>query len=302
MKKNYSLLALALLTSMISHQAQAASSSSASIGPISIQLFDLNPSDSITPAIKWNIATQSLYGNVSTPTATGSIYFTASGSAPTSLFSSQQLNAPLNIVKNIIGTGSASVDTVPALANNPSGLSVSVAGNVQNAGAYRASYQLMSNGYPNQPVELTFAEFLLTPNTLALFSANAQASAITTVGYHPSGSEEANASGSLYVSTTTTCCMGLYNGQSSNSVISAWAGSVNSTSGPTSSFNSGLLNANFTNSTNVELSGRLTLFLQASGSTHGNYTPPVNPVPEPETYAMLLAGLSILGALKRKKL
>lgn len=128
--------------------------------------------------------------------------------------------------------------------------------------------------------------FTLSKNATLVLSADGNASATTTLGYTATGAEYASSIGQVGLySGSNDARLGSYGYVQANN-WSDIAGQVNQT---------GNMFAAFYNSSGaaIDLHGSVTAFAEADS--------PLAPVPEPETYAMLLAGLGVLGLLQRRR-
>lgn len=125
-------------------------------------------------------------------------------------------------------------------------------------------------------------DFTLSANTIAIFSVNGMGSVTDTTGF---------ASGNAYggISVNGPNVSGLADGplQNSSGYFSASLGS------PTSQ----TMFAVFSNRTGDTMNGSMAIYASVYFS---NPTPPA-PVPEPETWAMLAAGLGLLGLAARRR-
>ena len=271
--------ALATIALAATAGANATSFASASVGPIQIQLFDLNPYDSVLPSIVFTNADNSYISAYASNSQTAN-YINTAGTATS-------------------GTASITASNSGATATSLQGAQSSISGQVSGGtGGTNASFY----GYVIAPY---YSSFTLSANTAVRFSTVATVTAGTTVGYSqiPYGYESASSSVSLWANG--------YSGSSSQSGSDGISAYANYT--PSWSYDPATGNYNVTYSGNQN-STTQTLFVGlanfSSSSMNGSVSAQtfVNgnssiaaAVPEPETYAMLLAGLGLMGAVVRRR-
>jgi hypothetical protein len=135
---------------------------------------------------------------------------------------------------------------------------------------------------PNPPGGFGFAsagrygDFSLTPGTLVLFTVH--------VDLEATGNENNQAYANMNVWGPDALNTG--GNQSANSSLSAGAWS------PANQV-SGTLSTSFVNLSNANMTGGINVFGEVQGYTA--------PIPEPETYALLLAGLGLVGWMARRR-
>jgi len=271
--------ALAAIALVAAASANATSFASASIGPIQIQLVDLNPYDSILPSIVFTNADNTNIWAYAANNQTANYIYSAGTAAA--------------------GTASITASNSGATATSIQGAQASLSGQASGGtGGTSASYY----GYFSAP---SYASFTLSANTAVRFSTLATVTAGTTVGYTPSpyGYEWANASVGLWASG--------YSGSNSQSGSDGLGISANYTTswsydpatGNYSAIYSGeqksitqTLYAGLVNFSSSAMSGSVNVQTNVSGVSNIAAA-----VPEPETYAMLLAGLGVIGAVARRR-
>ncbi len=281
----FALLACALASAS---GAQATSFASASLGPIQIQLFDLNPLDNVTASITFSSVTASNYG-----------YTYSNGGGEWGYIP----------YLNDTGTVSTSTANTSMTASFTGGSASSLQGATVSASGQASGSTTGGQGYFYQYITApNYNSFTVSANTAVVFSALATASAQTTVGYDQVNyrNEYANASASLSLygpgplgntgsqsSSDDLISSASYTYQSVYDPVSgAWTGSTYSGQ---QNVQSKLLSASFVNLSGAEKTG--TLYAQAYNYGVSN----IAAVPEPETYAMLLAGLGLMGAVARRR-
>jgi len=142
-----------------------------------------------------------------------------------------------------------------------------------------------SNGNSSSNASLTI-NFNLSKNALLVLSADGVASATTTVGKTAAGEEQAWSTGQVgFWDWNSNSGVGSY-GYLQAAIFSDAAGQEN---------RSGSFFAAFNNTSGAAFN------LQGSASAYASVQIPVTPVPEAHTYAMLLAGLGVLGFVQRRR-
>jgi hypothetical protein len=269
--------------------AMAAVSASASISGLTITLFDLNPGDGIAPTISWsNSSYDENYGTSTSASAYGP--YGASNTYNYTPFG--EVNSSAAAIN-----GAAANANIAASANPgaPSGL-------YSASGSAAATTPYSSKGFNAAAQNGSFASssFLLSAYTAVVFQANASTQATASVGYDFLSGQNEYANAQAFMSVNGPGASG--NGsQSSNDSISSviqnyyWGDGF-----PANTQSSALLAGSFVNTSAASLSGAFQLGVNVSGNTNV-VTLAVAAVPEPETYAMFLAGLGIVGAMVRRR-
>lgn len=288
-------LATSVILSLLSQSAGAASYSSASLGPITITLYDLNPSDGILPSIFWNNNIFSTNNYVSTNAYDHTLQVYQSNSNYGTLIGTNNSVSANSINSSATATVIGGVDpqSVEGVTLNVSGHSLG--GNSEHQASAFSPY------YFNIP-------FTLSANTTVVFSAFASANAETTVGGDSFGQEYATAQAGLSVSGGQ---LGGSGSQSSSSYYDAFASSTSSyvwndatqsyefiISGQNKS-NSGLVGVAFTNLTNKTMDGYFIANAFANGNS--SVASSVTSVPEADSYALMLVGLGLISSVIRRK-
>ena len=243
----------------------AASFATASLSDLKITLFDLKPSDGITPGITFDLRANN--ASVFAEDSANTRFSEAFGTGP---FDLSVATPRSSASAAVAGRGPANVTSLTA---SGSALGPLAPGGSSSFSARAASPHLSS---------FASSEFTLTANTRVKFSGLANLEAITTIG----GDESAFASALLDAFGPGPDGRG---SQFSNAFldaeISGGAAGV--------SLSSGLLTVRFDNQTGGDLAGRLSRDAFVIGSS--------SVVPEPETYAMMVAGLGLLGFMLRRR-
>jgi hypothetical protein len=295
MKSNKLLMLVGLIAAIGAAPANASVSATATFSDFSVTLFDLNPTDGVTPTITWN----SSYSNYATYTNAYTYDKNGYGANGYSYHYGQldAANSSTATLSHASATASAGASSV---AGTPSG-SVSASG---SAFATQTSGGTSFNATAYDPYS-SYVTFTLSANTVAVFSAKATTQATTSVGYDSLNktSESANASASLSVSGTN----GVNGSQNASDSLYANAsysyiyqqnpqtGKWEYVYSPQSVLNSGKLSGSFVNSSSGNKTGSLFMGVSVNGYTN------IAAVPEPESYAMFLAGLGLVGAVVRRR-
>jgi hypothetical protein len=292
-------LATSVILSLLSPSAGAASYSSASLGPITITLYDLNPSDGILPSIFWNNNIYSTNNYVSTNAYDHALQVYQSNSNFGTLIGTNNSVTANSINSSATATvvGGADPQSIVGVTLNVSGHSLG--GDSQHEASAFSPY------YNNTP-------FTLSAYTTVVFSAFASVSVETTVGGDYTGQEYATAYAGLSVIGGQLGGTGL-NGsgiQSSSSNYTAFASSTSSyvwndatqsydyiISGQNKS-SSGVVGVAFTNLTNNTMNGDFIATASANGNS--SVALAVTNVPEADSYALMLVGLGLIGSVIRR--
>jgi len=261
--------ALTVVALAAAASANATSFASASIGPIQIQLYDLDLTDSVLPSIVFSNANSSFTQAYATDGLGTVNYIWSPGSST------------VGTASIIASTSGATASSLQGAQTSISGQASGGAGGAGGAGGVSASYW----GYISSPY---YSSFTLSANTAVRFSTVATLAVSTTVGTSPtaSGAEFARAEVSFFANGYVD-----HYSQNSNASIYDYVGSNAGQKSFTETLHASLMN--FSTSA---MSGTVTAQTYISGNSNIAAA-----VPEPETSAMLLAGLGVIGAVARRR-
>lgn len=292
----------ALSFSFLSQSVNAASSATVNIGPINVTLIDLNPSDGILPSITWNNSGTDFRTNVVSVLAydTANSVFVGNADWGKSFGDTNIQNIATSVSGATGSVISGSDDT------KLDGVTLNLDGYAN--GTFLAGNYSSYSAYAYLPERLTDL-FTLGAYTGVIFSADSTISATTTIGWQDGLTytfEYATASASFSVSGTQPAGSG--GNQSSFADIDAtvsylanpvWNDQTQTfdyTYSGQSLTKTAVLGGSFMNFTNVAKEGMLQFSARIDG-----YSYVVNSVPEPDAYALMFAGLSLVMFVRRRR-
>jgi hypothetical protein len=258
----------------------AESQASAAMGPFQFTLFDLDPLDGIAPAVVFNVLTYGSQASSSAYELFENVSVNKYSPVPWGPLSAVADTARAHAEASVAGGGSG----------QPGGVSLSASGSLATFTGpdfgESASFQALAAG-PDFS-----GSFTLTNNTVLVLKGTASASGHATApngGYFGNGFQ---ASASMSVSGPAPGGGGF---QTSSDVVDVF-GYAFFGSGDVSQSQSRTLAVSFTNLSGGSLTGSLQTSVSASGYGYANA------VPEPHTYAMLIAGLAAMGFVVRRRI
>jgi len=267
--------------------AMAAVSASATISDFTITLYDLNPLDGILPTITWssvsvdpNMATHTI-ASVNGPYGASNTYnYTPIGVLNTSTAATSNATATATINGNSMSaSGSATATTIM-----PNWQGQSFNSTAQNNDYYGGN-------------------FILSANTAVVFKANVTTQANATVGYDSLSGQNESASANVSMTVSGKGASGNGSQSSTDSLASSAGGNYWWYPAPQlTQSNSAIMAGSFVNTSAGNLTGAFLLSANVTGNTNVVASAvSVTAVPEPETYAMFLAGLGLIGAVARRR-
>lgn len=274
--------ALAALATTTASASAANSFASATLGPITMTLYDLNPLDGIQSSLTF----------AANPPGVGTTAYSSISQSTTGLNQSLS-NTSTTPWGDISASKSASLVSAHASvsgAAQPSainGVTLSASGSATNTVSNSVNFSSYT-AWVNAPNSK--GEFTLSANTLVVFTADYTTSASLNGAPSDYYYNWAYASAGLSVSGTGAAGIG---DQSSSALRDA---SVHALFQPWISSESGTMTVSFLNMTGGTLNGLLAASVHVSGEAYS-----VAAIPEPESYAMMLAGLGFMGMIARRR-
>ena len=282
MKKLQLLNAVAVIMGMCAAGSAAAQASgSVSLSNMSYTLFDLNPFDNIAPSVTFGT--------------------TASGYSWTQVGVADMVNN-VNTTSYLQGQGEYALVQTSNSSQYLSGAAALSGGGTLNTTTLSASASASSNGSVLNSVYASAMTgqigFTLSAMTGIVFQGDATAAAMTTVGYNGVNSEFAYGTSQILVASYVNSQYKQWSSTDQtyasmqsvwNPVLGAWQ-----YTGQTAA-NSGAIDLSYLNLTAVDSAATVTFSASANAGSFALA------VPEPETYAMLMAGLVLLGVAKRRR-
>jgi len=301
MRIQLSAIAVAISLTLTHQVASANSVASATLGPISVTLIDLNPADSLLPTITWNNATYAPYNNYT--------YVYAYDSANGNYQSNAAWGENLGSNNSLSASTAQSAATASISSGNDNtrldGVSLTSAGYAD--GTTSAGQYSYFNAAAYAPYYGGYDAFTLGAFTGVIFTAYATTSAQTSIGNHDGwGSEYASSTAALNVWGSQPSGTG--GTQNSNASISSYAAydtlSVWNDQTQTYDYSytgqsntaADMLGGTYINLTGSDKVGYLQFYTNVSGHSYV-----ASAVAEPESYALVLAGLSLMGMISRRK-
>ena len=276
--RTITICAAATLLGAAAVPAAATSSASASIGPLQVQLFDLDTSDGITPGITFEGGLSSLVLAV----AYNSVIGRSSGDTKVGV---NQFD-PLGVSGSVAG---ASASATISGTGTALGTSISLSGSASPGGEGYAQYRAEAT----LPVRKDLTTFTLTPNTVVVFTTFAQiATSVVDLSPSPTAVTEATASLRMTFGGDPAASGNTSSGGSEtlySSIRALPGGSANE------SFARHIGGSYLNPSATATRRGTLQFDMWISGKST------ISPVPEVSSAWLSLAGLGALGLLTAKR-
>lgn len=262
--------------------AVADSRGAGAVTSVTYTLIDLNPNDGIAPSITFASSVSDYAG----PTATGyvrastpdeDIYreYTRYGASPSSAISGGTSTAWSSTSSSAVGVAGVGVSSMKVKGEALSTADIS--------GVYYSA------------VESPLAHFTLSANTAVVFTATGWLTGQTTLGGDPDTGFVENGGAVLQLETRGPGQGGdtVYDRQQADAVAWYTQGANGAVSGESKSWQ-GVLTSGYSNTNAFAVEGQFGIALSVAGTS-------VAGVPEPSTYAMLLAGLAGVGCIARRR-
>lgn len=261
------------IASSAAHASPAASVSSASLTNFSYQLVDLNTFDNLAPSITFNLYSTGNVSSLIDTSAQQNRYATATLLNTDALINTSRTLSTTNTAASgstTAGTGAYGLINSSAYA---SGSAIGASSALDGSNSYQSKSFITS----------FLSSYTVSAFTGVVFYANAnvQASASNLPAHADPATNFASASASLELSGP---------GQTAFNGKMAYADSATGNGA-----DSGRIAVSYFNFTNLSQEGHL----RAYASTEGSVS--VAAVPEPESYAMLLAGLGLMAGIARRR-
>ncbi|NGZ86072.1 PEP-CTERM sorting domain-containing protein [Duganella aceris] len=263
----------------------ANASSSATFGNLVITLTDLNTGDGVAPTLSFS--------------ANGHAYVLGEtlGWGDTADDNLYAYTAPQQqgVLSGQTHTDWSSASSSVTAANTVAGFTAlsasgAAASGLDGYGAYR-SYATGADPF--------FNTFTLSANTKVTFSTIASAQVATSMGYNLDADQDEYAYAHMLLAVSGSVAgQEQFDGQERELFATFNVRDDGTTEGVRDSW-SGLLSASFSNTSGVNAFGEMQAFVSTEG--YSAVWDGVTPVPEPETYAMLLAGLALVGGVARRR-
>lgn len=270
--------------------AMAAVSASASISDLTITLYDLNPLDGIAPTISWSNPSYDVNYGTST---SASAYGPYGASNTYNYVPFGEANSSAASIYNASANASIAASASPGAPSWLYSASGSASATAPNSSkGFNAAAQ---NGYFGSSI------FSLSANTAVVFQAHASTQATASVGYDFLSGQNEYVSAQAFMSVNGSGASGNGNQSSSDSTASTIQNYYWGNGFPANSQSSVTLAGSFVNTSSASLAGAFQLGVNVSGSTNVVSAAAIAAVPEPENYAMFLAGLGLIGAMARRR-
>jgi len=283
---SYSKLATCLALALAGGLAHADSTGAGAVTSVSYTLIDLNPNDGVTPSISFAAPSGDYVGpyldgyvRASTPNADIYREYTHQGLAQTDTVTGGSSTAWSTASSSATGAAGVGFSTLAVSGSALSGVDIS--------GVYHAT------------ADAPAAFFTLSANTEVVFTVTGWLTGKTTLGGNPDTGFVENGGAVLQLETSGPSADGsstVYDRQQGAAVAWYTVAADGTVSGESQSWQ-GQLVSGYSNTTSAAVDGRFAALLSASGTS----VVAAAVVPEPSTYALLLAGLAAVGGITRRR-
>jgi hypothetical protein len=268
---------------LVSTPATAATSSSASIGPLTVQFFDLDPTDGVTPTIVFGLSSYGVNNHVGAfASQSNTAFIDSKGALGAEPWAPAVVTAGAGVTH-----ATASIDGADTFA----GTSLSASGSATDFTSAILGDTAQYSGNASAPYSqyATSTNFTLSAHSIVVISANASVAAAVT-GHVNGEAEFARAEAYIIIGGVAGGGGGT---QSSSDALRAGYGA--NLGAPFSETSNRLISVSFVNNTGGDLSGNLSILASAFGTTYAT------PVPEPQSFWLTLAGLFAVEWARRRR-
>lgn len=288
----------ASLALMGAQSSWAVASSSVTLSDLTITLIDLNPMDANAPSIVFNNNSSNYYGSF----ASGYAYsYDGAGTYLVNYNDTQygDTSKPFSNV-SVAGGGSASSVAASVVAGTSDLGPHTLSASGQTLGAPVSGGSSQYSATATAPNYYGYGNFTLSPDTIAIFSATANLSASTTVGYDATNGQVESAYASYSMNVSGSNGVNSQSSSSSDGVSASYSYVWDGTQyvySPQSASSTDKASVTFVNTSSGSTTGNFYVQVAASGSSGAV----IATVPESGSLAMCLAGLGVLGALRARR-
>ena len=282
---SHSLLAVGLTLAIASGLALADSTGAGAVTSVSYTLIDLDPTDGVTPSITFASPSSDYPG----PYANGYVR----ASTPNEDIYREFTRQGATVLSSVSGGSSTAWSSASASATGAAGVgfaSLAVSGFALSDTHISGVYYAITNA--------PAAQFTLSANTEVLFTVTGWLTGNTTLGGDPDTGFVENGGAVLQLETRGPSADGastVYDREQAAAVAWYTVAADGTVSGESQSWQ-GQLVSGYSNTTADAVDGRFAASLSVAGTSVV-----ATPVPEPASYALILAGLAAVGAITRRR-